>query len=151
MGRPTVQTPEMVARFVEAIEAGASLRLASGAAGVAWATAQRWHSTDEDFRAAVDAARGRRATRWLRIIETIANGEDEQAALRAATWLLEHCETEDFGKSVKTSVQEEIRSFIDGLRGKLGSSAWREVMLAASDAAGAGVVRERPGAGPEQH
>lgn len=110
------------------------MRLASGAAGVHHRTAGRWYHEQDAFRAAVDAARARRATRWLRIIEDAA-GEDWQAA----RWLLEHCETEDYGKSVKTSVQEEIASFLNGLKGRLGSQAWREVLVAASEQ-GAGVA-----------
>lgn len=135
-----------MALFVGAISRGASHRVASKAAGISHTTGQRWYADNEPFRAAVDAAQAGRVDRWLAVIERAADGD-----WKAAAWLLEHCDTEEYGKSVKTAVQEEIQSFLNGLKGKLGSNAWKEVLLAASEHAGGAHAAsrgapERPGA-----
>lgn len=96
-GRPTKKTQETINRIVQAIEMGATKRLAALYGGISDTTFQDWQSRFPDFSAQVKKAEARAAIRWLARIEDAANGGSWQAA----AWKLERLYRQEYGRHMK--------------------------------------------------
>lgn len=104
MGRPTKYSDEVAAKIAEAINAGATKRLAAAHAGVSYDTLNDWEhgkkgipkSAHVQFVQLLAAAESRAAIRKLARIEKAGNEGD----WRADAWWLERRMPEEFGKSV---------------------------------------------------
>lgn len=153
MPRPTSLTPDVHAVIVAAVRDGSTRVGAAKLGGVTVRTLYNWLARGDDglepyaaFVQDVEAAEGARCKRWLKVVEDAAD-ED----WKAATWLLEHLHPDEFGKSVKTAVQEELKSFLEGLKEKLDAQAWKQVLRVVSAEAATRGGSADLGRGPSEH
>lgn len=93
-GRPTKKTKDTIARIVQAIEMGATRRLASLYAGIDDSTLYDWQARFPDFSEQVKRAEAKAAIRWLARIEDAAN----QGSWQAAAWKLERLYKAEYGR-----------------------------------------------------
>jgi len=137
-------TAELTKTFCACIEQGGTVGDAASAVGIGRRTAERWIKFGESDRAeyvpfalAVAKAHAVRKARWVGLVDAAA-----AADWKAAAWLLERMHPDDFGKGVRTAVEEEIRKFLDTLRSRVNGDTWREMMHVLGEAnapGGAGV------------
>lgn len=106
MARKTKLTPQTQDRICESIRLGATYELAAHGAGITYETFRDWMNTKPSFSAAVKAAEGDAAAKWLTMIE--------QAALEgnwhAAAWKLERRYPRDYGRTVQ---QQEVSGGVE--------------------------------------
>lgn len=108
MGRPSKLTPEAQQRIAQAIEVGATYKLAAQYGGVHYDTFNRWMHAGEqaksgryfEFYEAIKSAEARAVIKWLALIDKAAAD-----TWQAAAWKLERRYPQDYGRTV---VQNEI-------------------------------------------
>ena len=105
MGRRSKYTPETVDKICQAIELGATYKLACQYAGINFDTFCQWRETKSEFSDRINTAEGKAAHRWLAKIEVAAN-----VHWQAAAWKLERRYPQDYGKTV----QEQQHTGKDG-------------------------------------
>lgn len=98
-GRPTKRTQETINRILQAIEMGATRRLASLYAGIDDSTFYDWQSRFPDFSDQVKKAEAKAALRWLAKIEQASN----EGSWQAAAWKLERLYRDEYGRHVNAS------------------------------------------------
>jgi transposase len=106
MARKTKYTEERAQRIIQAVEVGATYRLAAAYAGITDDTLTNWRKRYSDFSERLVAAEGRAGIRWLSRIEEAAKDD-----WRAAAWKLERRHPEEYGKSVQQlegSVEQRV-------------------------------------------
>jgi transposase len=116
MARKSKYTPEMVAKFIEAIKMGATYELAAGYAGISESSLYEWLKQKPEFLEAVKSAEGTGAMIWLAKIEKAASEGNWQAA----AWKLERRYPHLYGKQVianQHSGEQTLRVIMD--------AAWR--------------------------
>lgn len=96
MTRRAKYTPDAVAKITDAIRMGATYELASNYAGIAYETFRMWRDKYPAFSAAIKAAEGEAAMKWLTMIEDAAHNGTWQAA----AWKLERRYPEQYGRQV---------------------------------------------------
>lgn len=89
-------TPERIAIIVQAIELGATYKLAAAAAGISDTTFEDWRNNKPAFSASIKEAEGRGAIKRLELIERAAN----EGSWQAAAWKLERRYPDEYGKTV---------------------------------------------------
>jgi transposase len=94
VARPTKYTPDRIERFLEAVRAGATFRLACQYAGIDHETYTRWRERYVDFADAVKEAEGGAVVGWLDKIDKAAS----DGSWQAAAWKLERRYPDDFGR-----------------------------------------------------
>ncbi len=97
MARPLKYTPEAVQRITQAIELGATYKLAASYGGITFQTFNNWRDTKPAFAQAVQDAEGKGAIKWLAKIEAAASDGNWQAA----AWKLERRYPQDYGRTVQ--------------------------------------------------
>lgn len=95
-GRPTKLTPEAQKRITDAIQMGATYRLACLYGGISEDTFARWRDTNSDFAYAIKEAEGKGVLGWLARIEQAA----KDGAWQAAAWKLERRYPQEYGRQV---------------------------------------------------
>lgn len=95
-GRKQKYQPETVARFLQAIELGATHALAAGYAGISVQTFYNWKERHPEFVQALAESEGKAALRWLAKIEQ----EATNGTWQAAAWKLERRYPRDYGRTV---------------------------------------------------
>lgn len=98
-GRPTKRTQETISKILQAIEMGATKRLASLYAGIDISTFMDWQARFPDFSEQVKKAEAKSALRWLAKIEQAAN----EGSWQAAAWKLERLYKDEYGRHVNTA------------------------------------------------
>jgi len=89
-------TQERIDIICQAIELGATQRLAAQAAGISESTFKDWKKNKPEFEEAVLAAEGKAAIRWLARIEQAA----ADGVWQAAAWKLERRYPHSYGRKV---------------------------------------------------
>ncbi len=104
MGRPSKLTPDVQARFVQAITLGATYEIACKYAGIVIDTYYRWRKMGEEragphreFVEALERAEGTAAIGWLAKIEKAAS----DGAWQPAAWKLERRYPHAYGRTVQ--------------------------------------------------
>ena len=92
-GRPSKLDEVTRRRLIAGVERGLTLTLACQAVGCSTDTMERARNRDAGFAAALREAQGRRADRWLQLVEAGAPKN-----WLAAAWLLERCHPHEFGR-----------------------------------------------------
>lgn len=95
MARRSKYTPETVDKLCQAIELGATYKLACQYAGVNFDTFNEWRKNKAEFSDRINAAEGKGATKWLAKIEAAAADH-----WQAAAWKLERRYPKDYGRTV---------------------------------------------------
>jgi hypothetical protein len=98
-GRPTKKTPEARKRIIQAIEMGATRRLAALYAGISEALLYEWQAEDVEFLEEIKGAEARRSIRWLATIEKAS-----ELTWQAAAWKLERLMPDEYGRKTRTEV-----------------------------------------------
>lgn len=98
-GRPTKRTKETISRILQAIEMGATRRLASLYAGIDDSTFYDWQARFPDFADQVKRAEAKSALRWLAKIEQAAN----EGSWQAAAWKLERLYKAEYGRQINAT------------------------------------------------
>lgn len=98
-GRPTKRTQETINKIIQAIEMGATKRLAALYAGISDSTFMDWQARFPDFSEAVKRAEAKAALRWLAKIEQAAN----EGSWQAAAWKLERLYKAEYGRQVNAT------------------------------------------------
>jgi len=93
MGRPTKYSDTVVKRITNALERGATYKLAARAGGISYKTFCRWRNNKPAFAEKVAAAEWRAADQWLEAIDEAA----ESGSWRAAAWKLERRYPNQYG------------------------------------------------------
>jgi len=96
MGRPSMYTPEVVAKICEGIRLGLTYELAAQYGGIAGPTFYRWQKDIREFREAVGAANAHAAAVNMARI----NAEAQQGEWRAAAWIMEHRFPEHYNRQI---------------------------------------------------
>lgn len=94
-GRPTKYTEEVVARVVQAVEMGATRRLAALYGGIGLTTLYEWQNEYPEFADRIKDAEARAAIRWLAKIEAAS-----EVSWQAAAWKLERLYPDEFGRRI---------------------------------------------------
>lgn len=105
IGRPTLFTPDRLAKILESVNLGAADLLCGMAAGVEYGTIRQWVIRGEeegegpfyDFAKALEKAKGDRTNRLLGYIETAA----KDGTWQAAAWKLERLHSEQYGRTIQ--------------------------------------------------
>ena len=108
MARKEKYDPARVERILNALESGATERIACAYGGISVSTLQRWKARFDDFDQRLQEAEAKGAIRHLLNVNRSAQGViDPQTGQytvppewRASAWLLEHRYPEEYGKSV---------------------------------------------------
>jgi hypothetical protein len=98
-GRPTKKTPQVRGRIIQAIEMGATRRLAALYAGIGETLLYEWQAEDAEFAESIKAAEARRSIRWLATIEKAS-----ELSWQAAAWKLERLMPDEYGRKTRTEV-----------------------------------------------
>jgi len=93
MGRPTKYSDTVVKRITNALERGATYKLAARAGGISYRTFCRWRENKPEFAEKVAAAEWEAADQWLEAIDEAA----EAGSWRAAAWKLERRYPNQYG------------------------------------------------------
>jgi hypothetical protein len=111
IGRPTVLDDDVIEAYGNALDTGHTVRTACAFVGLSMQSVQAWRKQGDDdleagktdtlharFSRRYAHARANRVNRWLGVVDQIAAGAEKDSDRKAsATWLLEHCEPEEFG------------------------------------------------------
>lgn len=117
-GRPSKLTPEITARFLDAIKLGAPYQLACNYAGITYQTMLNWRDRTEDvfleFFEAIKQAEGEAAIQWLTTLD-----KHSEADARWAAWKLERRYPHEFGRRDRMPIDEREldRQFRETLAG----------------------------------
>lgn len=106
-------------RLLEALEAGATLRMAAAACGVSEDTLARWRERDAGLQAAIDEAEAAGAVAALETIKAAA----KSGTWQAAAWLLERRYPREYGRMARTEetpAKPRTDSLVDAW-----ANAWR--------------------------
>lgn len=95
-GRRTKYTPDVVDRIEQALQLGASYRLACLYGGISEDTFGRWRDKKPEFAEIVARAEGIGAVQLLEAIDAAASAGN----WRAAAWILERRYPEEYGRRV---------------------------------------------------
>jgi len=96
IGRPLKYTAERAQKVIQAIQMGASYKLAAAFASISEDTLSRWRARSADFADTLARAEGSAAVKWLAIIDHAADAD-----WRAAAWKLERRYPQDYGRTVQ--------------------------------------------------
>lgn len=129
-------TERRVARLVEALELGASLKLAAGAAGISYETLRRWMREGEqdpgsqyaELVSRIHEAEGRLAVVCMSHIQRAAG----RGAWQASAWILERRFPDLYGRKNRTTVEHAGSVTVDST-----SASLVEELLAGGDHMGA--------------
>lgn len=121
MGRPTILTPEIQAKVVEALEIGSPRRAAAAFAGISVSSFMLWmekgrsdtddspsHEEYSEFYAAVNAAEAKAEHKAIKTIQDVMGGEDPKASLKAATWWLGVRRPDDWTAKTTVKIESDI-------------------------------------------
>lgn len=111
-GRETVRTPETRDKLCQAIELGATYKLACQYAGISEATFYAWKADDLEFLEAINKAEGKGAVSHLARIKQASTDGNWQAS----AWILERRYPDEYGRRViDANIKGEltIRTFND--------------------------------------
>ena len=112
IGRPTACTPEVIATLVDAIEQGASIRIACSAADITHPTFYAWKARGEEgeepfrtFLTQVTQAEARHALDCCKVLNGLSVGsEDDRVRLESAKYFLSYRYSSDYGTRSATDV-----------------------------------------------
>ena len=141
-GRPTKATPVTLARIVQHVRGGMSLKSAAHLEGVETRTVNEWRQVGrggddapEPFRSfALDVARAEaeyEREHLDHIAAAAVPGEHSDGDYRASQWILERTRPETYAPSlvIMEKAQESVMdALLDALQSKLSPSAWAEVV-----------------------
>jgi len=99
-GRHTKKTNETMDRVIQAIEMGATRKVAVLYAGIGESTLYEMLNEFPDFAERLKASEGKRAVRWLSVIERAA----QDGSWQAAAWKLERTMPDEYGRKTRTEV-----------------------------------------------
>lgn len=91
-GRPSKLTPELQARLVQATGEWLPAMRAAELVGITYTTLKRWMASNEEFRAAIKAARAQAQT------EVLAEIRVGKPGWQSRCWLLERSDHEHWGR-----------------------------------------------------
>lgn len=142
-GRPKLLDDDLIESWCEAIATGLTPRLVCYRIGINYGQSCTWlQRGNSDLEEGVDSvearfarrhagAREARSGRWLQVLEDVAQGAEKDSDRRgAATWLLEHCEPEEFGAKSKVEVTGkdggavQVQSFVAVVPPRLSPEEW---------------------------
>ena len=103
-GRPTLCTPDVQERAVQAIRVGSTRKIACLCAGICEETWSNWMERGRKgeipyvvFMEAIQKAEGEAASKWLEYLDIAM----EQGNWQAAAWKLERRYAEDYGRAIR--------------------------------------------------
>jgi hypothetical protein len=102
-GYPTKRSARLDTLICGLVSRGMPFRLVCQAAGISGLTFNNWRTRDPQFSAMIEAAIARGVQRRLKVVERCMASEDENLALRAATWWLTHVVPEFAGNRLELS------------------------------------------------
>lgn len=104
-GRPRKYTEERADKFLQAVRAGATLRLAAHSAGISEDTLARWRRDRADFAEQVSVAEASAAVGWLELINKAAETD-----WRAALKLLEIRFPGEYGGRTHITIDRDVEA-----------------------------------------
>jgi transposase len=124
MARPSKYSPETVKKIEEALEAGATYKLAAAYAGIHFDTFNDWRQRFPEFSDLVKSAEAKAAVGWLEQIEQAARDGHWQAA----AWKLERRYPDEWGR--KDRLELDVRREAERLAREHGLDAGQLIHLA---------------------
>ena len=131
MARPSKYTPAVVDKIVEALEAGASYKVAAAYAGIHFDTFNEWRERFSEFSDLVKKAEAEAAVGWLEVIDNAAI----DGTWQAAAWKLERRYPDEWGR--RDRLELDVRREAERLAQEHGLDAGQLIHLADRIAKGA--------------
>jgi hypothetical protein len=98
-GRKTKFTRELVRRVLACLERGMPITTTANVCGIALQSLANYRQKHPKFADAISAAQARGIQARLDVVVKASESADESIKLRAACWLLEHCNPELFARN----------------------------------------------------
>jgi hypothetical protein len=98
-GRPTKFSRALVQRVLSCLERGLPLSTTAHVCGITFQTFSNYRAKHPKFADAISSALARGIQSRLNVVVQATESADEAIKLRAATWLLEHCNPELFARN----------------------------------------------------
>ena len=98
-GRPSKFSRALVQRVLSCLEKGMPLSTTAHVCGISFQSLCTYRAKHQKFADAISAALARGIQSRLDVVVKATESADESIKLRAATWLLEHCNPELFARN----------------------------------------------------